>query len=135
MGTLLTFTLTALSTVPNGVGEVIIQQNYGNTNTVVYDGNTGSAIVLARRQRMPSNPTVDATVTVGTIPEPSSLVLMGLDGLITATTLLRKKARLAGARRSVLREPARIDRCLSTHPGPGGADRRDFFIGGTARLF
>jgi hypothetical protein len=99
VGTLETFTLTALSTAPAGNGQIIIQQSYGLTNTAVYDGNTGLAIALTPAPTNSYNNAIDGIVTVGSVvPEPSSLVLMGLGGLITATTLLRKKARLARAR-------------------------------------
>jgi hypothetical protein len=99
VGTLLTFTLTALTTAPNGAGTVILQQKSGNTTTDVFDGNTGS-IVLVPAPTNTFNPVIDATVIVGStaVPEPSSLVLMGLGGLIAGTTMLRKKARLARAR-------------------------------------
>ena len=101
-GTLETFTLTALANAPAGgaTGDINLQMQFGNTFTAVDADANGNDIVLSPPPTNGYDPGVDATITVGaTVPEPSSILLMGLGGgFVTVTTLFRKrKARRAPA--------------------------------------
>ena len=94
VGTLETFTLTALANAPTGGGQIILQQSFENTVTAVYSADTsGNAIQLTPSPTNSYNPSIDSTVMVtGTVPEPSSLILLGLGGgLVTLTGMIRKK--------------------------------------------
>jgi hypothetical protein len=94
-GTLETFTLTALANAPlggspNNLALLVKETSGAMVPTAVYDENTGNAIVLSPAPGSPSN---DATVTIAAaVPEPSSLILMGLGGgVVTLATVLRKR--------------------------------------------
>jgi hypothetical protein len=94
VGTLETFTLTALSTP--GAGAINLQQSFSATNTEL-DNDTG----VVTLSPAPGDARLNTSVTViGPVPEPSSLVLMGLGGgLITLATRFRKKMRKASRSR------------------------------------
>ena len=89
-GTLETFTLTVLATAPAGGGQIIIQEQFGNTHTSVEADANGRDIILVPPPTNSYNPTIDSTITV--VPEPSSLVLIGLGGgLVAFNARLRKR--------------------------------------------
>lgn len=97
-GTIETFTLTALANAPLGgnLGNINLLASIGRVRTDVFtDPTTSGAIVLSPAPTNGYDAGVDGTVLVGSaVPEPSSVILMGLGGgLVTLTSLLRKRAR------------------------------------------
>jgi hypothetical protein len=99
-GTLETFTLTALASAPLGgnLGDINLLRNGATTITNVTDQNNGP-IVLTPAPTNGYDAGVDGTVVVGAaVPEPSSLILMGLGGgLVVLTSRFRKKTRRPSA--------------------------------------
>jgi hypothetical protein len=95
VGTLETFTLTALSNP--GAGPINLQQSFGVTDTEL-DDDQGNVVPLSPA---PGDARLNTVVTiVGAVPEPASIVLMGLGGgLITLATRFRKKTRGASQSR------------------------------------
>jgi hypothetical protein len=98
-GTLETFTLAVLAAAPPGgaFGDINLPTTSGNSRTDVFtDPNSGANLTLTPAPTNGFDPTLDGTeMVVNTaVPDPSFFILMGLGGgLVTLTTLLRKKAR------------------------------------------
>ena len=99
-GSLETFTLTALANAPVGgaVGDINLLANASNsvhTATAVYDISGAIVSVTTPTQGSISNglDSSDGTVVISpAVPEPSSLILMGVGGgLIALTSRFRKK--------------------------------------------
>ena len=89
VGTIETFTLTALANAPLGgsTGDLNLQASFGNTITAVYGDAFGDPIALTPSPSNGFDSIIDGTATV--VPEPSfSLVLM-LGGI----SILQRKAR------------------------------------------
>jgi hypothetical protein len=90
-GTLETFTLTALNSAPSGGGAIQFLASSGNSHLSVYGDSNGNQLVLSPAPvNGQYNATIDTTVTVA-VPEPSSLVLMGLAGASIILSRFRKK--------------------------------------------